>query len=756
MLKSCLKEKSNVRQYFIMIEPGLQQEINSVMTEARNSRLEFVTVEHLLMALLNMDEVVVFLRAKRVNVDELRAELEQYIVSHTPLISQDAEIDIVPTVGFQRVLQRSVYQAQSAQRNSVNAMNVFVSIFSEKESHAVYMLKLNNLSRLDVMEGIASDPAEPLLEELKVKTDDKKKKPSSLETFTTNLCEKAKQGKIDPLLGREEEVLRMVQILSRRRKNNPLLVGQAGVGKTAIAQGLAKKIVDGKVPEVLQDATIYQLDVGVLIAGTKYRGDFEKRLKSVLTDLEKKPNTILFIDEIHTLIGAGSVSGGSLDASNLLKPALADGTLKCIGSTTYDEFRKVFEKDHALTRRFQKIDVEEPSVEDTIKILHGLKKYYQEHHKVKYSSAALTSAAELTHRHIGDRRLPDKAIDVIDEVGALQQIMPKSKRKVNIGVADIENIVAKLARIPSRQVSSDDKLQLRNLEEELSLGVFGQGDAVNSLSTSIKLSRSGLAAEDKPMGSFLFAGPTGVGKTEICKQLARIMGVKLLRFDMSEYMERHSISKLIGSPPGYIGYDEGGLLTEAVNSNPYAVLLLDEIEKAHPDIFNLLLQVMDHGMLTDSNGREVSFRNVILVMTSNVGAHSVQRASIGFNEQDHSLDYEGELKKIFTPEFRNRLSEIIYFNSLSEEVVVFVVNKFLFELEDTLESQNVSLSVSDAARKWFATNGYDAQMGARPMARLIEKEIRKPLADELLFGKLTNGGTVKVGVKKDKITLAIS
>jgi len=739
-----------------MIEPGLQQEINLVMTEARNSRLEFVTVEHLLLALLNMEEVVTFLRGKRVNVDEIRAELEQYIVSHTPLISEDAEIDIVPTVGFQRVLQRSVYQAQSAQRNSVNAMNVFVSIFSEKESHAVYMLKLNNLSRLDVMEGIASEPSEPLLEESTVKTDDKQKKPSSLEAFTTNLCEKAKQGKIDPLLGREEEVLRMVQVLSRRRKNNPLLVGQAGVGKTAIAQGLAKKIVDGKVPEVLQDATIYSLDVGVLIAGTKYRGDFEKRLKSVLTDLDKKPNSILFIDEIHTLIGAGSVSGGSLDASNLLKPALADGSLKCIGSTTYDEFRKVFEKDHALTRRFQKIDIEEPSVEDTIKILHGLKKYYQKHHKVKYSAAALTSAAELTHRHIGDRRLPDKAIDVIDEVGALQQIMPKSKRKVNIGVADIENIVAKLARIPSRQVSSDDKLQLKNLEEELKLGVFGQDDAVDSLSTSIKLSRSGLAAEDKPMGSFLFAGPTGVGKTEICKQLARIMGVKLLRFDMSEYMERHSISKLIGSPPGYVGYDEGGLLTEAVNSNPYAVLLLDEIEKAHPDIFNLLLQVMDHGMLTDANGREVDFRNVILVMTSNVGAHSVQRASIGFNEQDHSLDYEGELKKTFTPEFRNRLSEIIYFNSLSEEVVVFVVNKFLFELEDALESQNVSLVISDAARKWFATNGYDAQMGARPMARLIEKEIRKPLADELLFGKLINGGTVKVGIKKDKVALAIS
>ena len=739
-----------------MIEPGLQQEINLVMTEARNSRLEFVTVEHLLLALLNTDEVVTFLRGKRVNVDELRAELEQYIVSHTPLISDDAEIDIVPTVGFQRVLQRSVYQAQSAQRNSVNAMNVFVSIFSEKESHAVYMLKLNNLSRLDVMEGIASEPAEPALEESTVETEEKQKKPSSLETFTTNLCQKAKQGKIDPLLGREEEVLRMVQVLSRRRKNNPLLVGQAGVGKTAIAQGLAKRIVDGKVPEVLQDTVIYSLDVGVLIAGTKYRGDFEKRLKSVLSDLEKKSNAVLFIDEIHTLIGAGSVSGGSLDASNLLKPALADGSLKCIGSTTYDEFRKVFEKDHALTRRFQKIDVEEPSVEDTIKILQGLKKYYQEHHKVKYSAAALASAAELTHRHIGDRRLPDKAIDVIDEVGALQQILPKSKRKKNIGVADIENIVAKLARIPSRQVSGDDKLQLQNLEEELKLGVFGQDDAVDSLATSIKLSRSGLAPVDKPMGSFLFAGPTGVGKTEICKQLARIMGVKLLRFDMSEYLERHSISKLIGSPPGYIGYDEGGLLTEAVNSNPYAVLLLDEIEKAHPDIFNLLLQVMDHGMLTDANGREVDFRNVILVMTSNVGAHSVQRSSIGFNEQDHSLDYEGELKKTFTPEFRNRLSETIYFNSLNEDVVVFVVNKFLFELEDTLEAQNVSLVISDAARKWFATNGYDPQMGARPMQRLVEKEIRKPLADELLFGKLVNGGTVKVGVKKDKITLAIS
>jgi len=739
-----------------MIEQGLQQEINMVMTEARNRRLEFVTVEHLLLALLNMDEVIVFLRSKRVNIDELRAELDQYIDSHTPIISEDAEIDIVPTVGFQRVLQRSVYQAQSAQKNSVNAMNVFVSIFSEKESHAVYMLKLNNISRLDVMEGISSNLADNPVEETKKVEADKQTKPSSLESFTTNLCEKARLGQIDPLLGREEEVLRTVQILSRRRKNNPLLVGQAGVGKTAIAQGLAKRIVDGQVPEILKNTIIYSLDVGVLIAGTKYRGDFEKRLKSVLTDLEKDKHSVLFIDEIHTLIGAGSVSGGSLDASNLLKPALADGSLKCIGSTTYDEYRKIFEKDHALTRRFQKVDIEEPSVEDTIKILHGLKKYYQAHHKVKYSAASLVSAVELTHRHIGDRRLPDKAIDVIDEVGALQQILPKSKRKVNIGVPDIENIVAKLARIPSRQVTSDDKSLLKSLESDLKLGVFGQDNAVESLSTAIKLSRSGLSPVEQPMGSFLFAGPTGVGKTEICKQLSRIMGVKLLRFDMSEYMERHAISKLIGSPPGYVGYDEGGLLTEAVNSNPYAVLLLDEIEKAHPDIFNILLQVMDHGKLTDANGREVDFSNVILVMTSNVGAQNVQRASIGFNEQDHSLDYEGELKKIFTPEFRNRLSEIIYFNKLNEEVVVYVVNKFLFELEDVLEKKNVSLIVSDAARKWFAENGYDSMMGARPMLRLIEREVRKPLADELLFGKLSSGGTVKVGISKDKITLTIS
>ncbi len=740
-----------------MIEPGLQQEINFVMTQARNNRLEFVTVEHLLLALLNIDEVVTFLRNKRVNLDEIREELEEYINSHTPLIAPESELDIVPTVGFQRVLQRSVYQAQSAQKNTVYAMNVLVSILSEKESHAVYLLKLNNISRLEVMEGIANQDPEEIEEGGQATSVDAKKvKQSALEKYTINLCDKARAGKIDPLMGREEEVLRTVQVLSRRRKNNPLFVGQSGVGKTAIAEGIAKKIVDGKVPDVLKEASIFSLDIGVLIAGTKYRGDFEKRLKSVLTDLAKIPHGILFIDEIHTMIGAGSVSGGSLDASNLLKPALADGSLRCMGSTTIEEFRKVFEKDHALTRRFQKIDIEEPSVSDTIKILKGLKKYYQDHHKVKYSAAALESAVELSHRYMNDRRLPDKAIDVIDEVGALQQIQPKSKRKINIGVSDIENIVAKLARIPSRQVTNDDKSLLKNLEDELKLGVFGQDNAVESLSTAIKLARSGLSQDDKTMGAFLFAGPTGVGKTEICKQLARIMGVKMLRFDMSEYMERHSISKLIGSPPGYVGYDEGGLLTEAVNSNPYSVLLLDEVEKAHPDLFNLLLQVMDNGKMTDANGREIDFRNIILVMTSNVGAHSVQRASIGFNEQDHSLDYESELKKTFTPEFRNRLSEVIYFNSLNKDTIVYVVNKFLFELESTLEDKKVSLVISDAARKWFAVNGYDAQMGARPMARLIEKEIRKPLADELLFGKLVNGGTVKVGIKKDKITLNIS
>jgi len=739
-----------------MIEPVLQKEINQVMASARERRLEFVTVEHLLLALLNTPDVVVFFNRRNINMENLRSELLQYIDSNTPTIADDSDIDIVPTVGFQRVLQRSVYQAQSSQKTSVTSLNVLVSIFSEKESHAVYLLKLNDISRLDVMEHISNNVPEIHEESEIPQAENQNTSGSNLKKFTVNLCQKAVDGKIDPLLGREDEVLRTIQILSRRRKNNPLFVGQAGVGKTAIAEGIAKKIVDGDVPEVLENAKIFSLDIGVLIAGTKYRGDFEKRLNAVLDDLKKVENGILFIDEIHTLIGAGSVSGGSLDASNLLKPALADGSLKCIGSTTYDEYRKVFEKDHALTRRFQKIDIEEPSVDDAIKILNGLKKHYQDHHSVKYSKAALVSAVELSHRYMSDRRLPDKAIDVIDEVGALQRIQPKSKRKTNINVSDIEDIVAKLARIPSKQVTNDDKSMLKDLEKRLKLGVFGQNQAIESLSTAIKLSRSGLNQKDQPLGSFLFAGPTGVGKTEISKQLATVLGVKLLRFDMSEYMERHSVSKLIGSPPGYVGYDEGGQLTEQVNANPYAVLLLDEIEKAHPDIFNILLQVMDNGKLTDANGREVDFRNVILIMTSNVGARNVQRSSIGFSEQDHSLDYDSELKKAFAPEFRNRLSEVIYFNALDKDTIIFVVNKFLFDLESILEEKNVSLIVSDKARDWFATHGYDNQMGARPMSRLIEKEIRKPLADELLFGKLVKGGTVRVGVKNDLIILTYS
>ena len=739
-----------------MIEQNLQKEINQVMASARDSRLEFVTVEHLLLALLNTPDVIVFLNRRNINIETLRSELLQYIDSNTPTISNDSDIDIVPTVGFQRVLQRSVYQAQSSQKTSVSSLNVLVSIFSEKESHAVYLLKLNDISRLDVMEHISNNVPEIHEENEIPHAENQNTSGSNLRKFTINLCQKAADGKIDPLLGREEEVLRTIQILSRRRKNNPLFVGQAGVGKTAIAEGIAKKIVDGDVPEVLESAKIFSLDIGVLIAGTKYRGDFEKRLNAVLEDLKKIENGILFIDEIHTLIGAGSVSGGSLDASNLLKPALADGSLKCIGSTTYDEYRKVFEKDHALTRRFQKIDIEEPSVDDAIKILNGLKKHYQDHHSVKYSKAALVSAVELSHRYMSDRRLPDKAIDVIDEVGALQRIQPKSKRKTNINVSDIEDIVAKLARIPSKQVTNDDKSMLKDLEKRLKLGVFGQNQAIESLSTAIKLSRSGLNQKDQPLGSFLFAGPTGVGKTEISKQLASVLGVKLLRFDMSEYMERHSVSKLIGSPPGYVGYDEGGQLTEQVNANPYAVLLLDEIEKAHPDIFNILLQVMDNGKLTDANGREVDFRNVILIMTSNVGARNVQRSSIGFSEQDHSLDYDSELKKAFAPEFRNRLSEVIYFNSLDKDTIIFVVNKFLFDLESILEEKNVSLIVSDKARDWFAKHGYDNQMGARPMSRLIEREVRKPLADELLFGKLVKGGTVRVGVRNDLIVLTYS
>lgn len=738
-----------------MIEPSLQQKINSVMTQARNASLEFVTVEHLLLALTYHTQVQDFLHYHSVNTAQIQGSLVEYINENiTVLSAQNTQTNTLPSLGFQRVLQHAVYQAQSAKQSSVQGIDILISIFSEKESESVFLLHQHNLDRNMAIhyrnEKISTNKhAQPQPRQNKANT----KEPDALSKYTINLNKQIELGKIDPLIGREQEVTRCVQILSRRRKNNPLFVGEAGVGKTAVAQGLAYRIYHGQTPEVLSKHTIFSLDVGSLLAGTKYRGDFEKRLKGILKELENHKNAILFIDEIHTIVGAGSVSGGSLDASNLLKPALADGSLKCIGSTTYVEYRKIFEKDHALSRRFQKIDINEPSVSQTIDILKGLKKHYQDHHQVKYSNASLVSAAELSARYLTDKFLPDKAIDLIDEVGAYQRVVSKSKRKKLINSIDIENTIAKIAHIPSASINADDKQVLANLEKNLKLSVFGQDPAINSLSTAIKLSRSGLGDPDKPTGSFLFAGPTGVGKTEICKQLAHTLAMPLVQFDMSEYMEPHSVSKLVGSPPGYVGHDEGGLLTEAVNKKPYCVLLLDEIEKAHGDIFNILLQVMDRGVLTDATGREIDFKNVILIMTSNIGAQTSGRASIGFSEQDHSLDYETELKTTFKPEFRNRLSEIIYFSSLGRDSIVFVVNKFIFALENALEVKNVSISLSEGAKNWLAEHGYDSKMGARPMARLIEQEIRKPLADALLFGDLITGGQVKVGVKKDKITL---
>ena len=751
-----------------MLNKELEETLNSAFKIARNKRHEFMTVEHLLLAMLDNHDASDVLTACGVQVQRLNKSLVEFINSTTPLLAEtDEERDTQPTLGFQRVLQRAVFHVQSSGKKEVSGANVLVAIFSEQESQAVYLLKEQSIARIDIVNYIShgiskiagqnDTSSEPSPQQNHDESSpDEGAAQNPLDAYAVNLNKEADLGRIDPLIGRASEVERVVQILSRRRKNNPLLVGEAGVGKTAIAEGLAKRIIDDDVPEVLADSTVYSLDLGALLAGTKYRGDFEKRFKALLGELKKREDSVLFIDEIHTIIGAGAASGGVMDASNLLKPLLSSGELRCLGSTTFQEYRAIFDKDRALSRRFQKIDVNEPSPDDTYLILKGLKTQFESHHDIQYTDKALRAAADLSARYINERFLPDKAIDVIDEAGAYQRLMPQSKRKKRIGVTEIETVVAKIAHIPPKHVSSSDRTALAKLDTNLKQVVFGQDKAIDALASSIKLSRAGLTSPDKPIGSFLFAGPTGVGKTEVSSQLASIMGMELLRFDMSEYMERHSISKLIGSPPGYVGYDEGGLLTEAVNSNPYAVLLLDEIEKAHPDIFNLLLQVMDHGVLTDANGREVDFRNVILVMTSNVGAQSVQRASIGFNEQDHSLDYEGELKKTFTPEFRNRLSEIIYFNSLSEEVVVYVVNKFIFELEDVLEQKNVSLIVSDNARKWFAENGYDSNMGARPMFRLIEKEIRKPLADELLFGKLSNGGTVKVGIKKDKVTLNIS
>lgn len=740
-----------------MIENNLQKEINAIMADARNSALEFITVEHLLLAVSRLEQVVIFFNEHSIDIPSLQQQLEQDIDTNTPILSVDSgQTDTMPTLGFQRVLQRAVYQAQSSKQTTVYGIDIMIAIFSEQESQAAYLLDSMGVNKQTVID-YRNSHIDEFIQQNSTQTKNKStpKKSSALAEFTLNLNDQAIKGKIDPLIGRHDEVERAVQILSRRRKNNPLLVGEAGVGKTAIAQGLAHRIVNQKVPEILAKTTVFSLDVGTLIAGTKYRGDFEKRLKAILAELEAHTDCVLFIDEIHTIVGAGSVSGGTLDASNLIKPALADGRLRCIGSTTYSEYRKIFEKDQALSRRFGKIDINEPSIPQTIEILKGLKKYYQDHHQVKYSNTALVSAVELSARYITDKYLPDKAIDLIDEVGAYQRILPVSKRKKLINSVDIENTIAKIANIPSQAINTDDKLVLANLEKTLQLTVFGQNEAISSLTTAIKLARSGLADPEKPMGAFLFAGPTGVGKTEICKQLAYALTMPLVRFDMSEYMERHSVSKLIGSPPGYVGHEEGGLLTEAVNKKPYCVLLLDEIEKADPDIFNILLQVMDRGVLTDANGREVDFKNVILIMTSNIGAQHSGRASVGFNEQDHSLDYETELKTAFKPEFRNRLTQTIYFNSLAKESILFVVNKFLIALENTLEAKQVSLSVSNLAKQWLADNGYDTKMGARPMSRLIEQEIRKPLADELLFGKLSKGGSVKVDVKKDKLTFVI-
>ncbi|MGD8934665.1 MAG: ATP-dependent Clp protease ATP-binding subunit ClpA, partial [Gammaproteobacteria bacterium] len=679
---------------------------------------------------------------------------------NTPVFSDVVSGEVQPTLGFQRVLQRAVFHVQSSGKKEVVGANVLVAMFGEQESQAVYLLNKQGVSRLDVVNYISHGIAKVSDETQKIEPETREEPAGEgenqpLENFATNLNQRAMQGHIDPLIGREDEIERTIQILCRRRKNNPLLVGEAGVGKTALAEGLAKKIVDREVPDVLKHSTIYSLDLGALVAGTKYRGDFEKRLKGVLRQLKKTDGAVLFIDEIHTIIGAGSASGGVMDASNLIKPMLASGDLKCIGSTTYAEFRSIFEKDHALARRFQKIDIEEPTVDETIDILKGLKTRFEEHHDVKYSNNALRAAAELSERYITDRFLPDKAIDVIDEAGANRRLLGKSGSKKSVNVTDIENIVAKIARIPPKTVSTSDTEILKNLERDLNLVVFGQDEAISTLATAIRMSRSGLGAPDKPIGSFLFSGPTGVGKTEVCKQLAQVMGVELVRFDMSEYMERHTVSRLIGAPPGYVGFDDGGLLTEAITKQPHSVLLLDEIEKAHPEVFNILLQVMDHGTLTDSNGRKTDFRNVILIMTTNAGAQLMSRRSMGFTEQQNELDGMEEIKRLFTPEFRNRLDGIVQFGPLDEKTIASVVDKFLVELETQLDEKKVSLHVDDDARTWIAEKGYDAKMGARPMARVIQEHLKKPLANELLFGNLARGGKALVTVTDGELSIEI-
>ena len=742
-----------------MLSKELEASLNHAFGEARDKRHEYITVEHLLLALLENSSANTVLQACGADLRQLEAELREYLEKNTPVFSDVVGGEVQPTLGFQRVLQRAVFHVQSSGKKEVVGANVLVAMFGEQESQAVYLLNQQNVTRLDVVNYIShgitkvSSDADKTEHEAR---EDVGGEPENqpLENFATNLNQRAMQGRIDPLIGRESEIERTVQILCRRRKNNPLLVGEAGVGKTALAEGLAKKIVDKDVPDVLAESTIYSLDLGALVAGTKYRGDFEKRLKGVLKQLKSRPGSILFIDEIHTIIGAGSASGGVMDASNLIKPMLASGELKCIGSTTYAEFRSVFEKDHALARRFQKIDLEEPTVEETVEILKGLKTRFEEHHDVKYSTNALRAAAELSERYIMDRFLPDKAIDVIDEAGANRQLQGKSSRK-SVNVNDIESIVAKIARIPPKTVSSSDTEVLKNLERDLNLVVFGQKEGISTLTTAIRMSRSGLGSPEKPIGSFLFAGPTGVGKTEVSRQLAHIMGVELVRFDMSEYMERHTVSRLIGAPPGYVGFDEGGLLTEAINKHPHAVLLLDEIEKAHPEVFNILLQVMDHGTLTDSNGRKTDFRNVIFVMTTNAGAQLISRRSMGFTEQANELDGMEEINRMFTPEFRNRLDAIVQFGSLDEKTLSHVVDKFLVELETQLDDKKVSLHVDTAARKWLAEKGYDPKMGARPMARVIQEHLKKPLANEILFGGLVRGGRVNVMVANDELDIVI-
>ncbi|UHD14996.1 ATP-dependent Clp protease ATP-binding subunit ClpA [Thiocapsa bogorovii] len=747
-----------------MLSKELEFTLNRAFKEARAKHHEYMTVEHMLLSLLDNPTAAKVLKACGTDAEKLRREITAFIDETTPLIPDSEDRDTQPTLGFQRVLQRAVFHVQSAGKKEVTGANVLVALFSEQDSQAVYLLNQQDVTRLDVVNyishGISKVPGESQDDEIPGDVDEprgeEKEGSSPLETFATNLNEMARQGRIDPLIGRAAEVERTVQILCRRRKNNPLFVGEAGVGKTAIAEGLAKKIVDGQVPEILGDAVIYSLDLGGLVAGTKYRGDFEKRLKAVLAQLKRQRHAILFIDEIHTIIGAGSASGGVMDASNLIKPVLASGDLRCIGSTTYQEYRGIFEKDRALARRFQKIDVEEPSVEETFEILKGLKSRFEEHHQVSYTNPALRAAAELSNRYINDRHLPDKAIDVIDEAGAHVQLKSPAKRKKRIDVGDVEAIVAKMARIPSKKVSASDTESLKNLDRDLKMVVYGQDAAIDALTSSIRMNRSGLGTEEKPIGSFLFTGPTGVGKTEVTRQLARILGMELLRFDMSEYMERHTVSRLIGAPPGYVGFDQGGLLTEEVNKHPHAVLLLDEIEKAHPDVFNLLLQVMDHGTLTDNNGRKADFRNVVLVMTTNAGAEETARRSIGFTEQDHSTDGIEALKRYFTPEFRNRLDAVVQFGSLSEETIRSVVDKFVFELEQQLEEKKVSLTIDADARAWLADKGYDPKMGARPMARVIQNHIKKPLANELLFGDLVAGGNVHIHVQGETLAFDIN